>query len=84
MFYTNNNIEMIEEFKKDYNWIINVLKSCETQGQLDTTEKCYEQFKDKWENFFKSKDNQIDELTFNCDEEFQIILTNKRNTLGWK
>jgi hypothetical protein len=74
---------MIENFKKDYNWIINVLESCTKQGQLDTTEKCYKQFKHKWSNLFKSKDNQIDKLTYECDEKYQIILTHKRNTLGW-
>lgn len=74
---------MIEDFKKDYNWVINVLESCTIQGQLDTTEKCYNQFKDKWSNFFNSKDSQMDKLTFECDERFQIILQHKRNTLGW-
>lgn len=84
MHYTINNIEMIEEFKKDYNWVINVLKSCEKQAHLDTAEKCHKQFRKKWSNFFNSKDIKIDELTYNCDEEFNIILTHKRKTLGWK
>ena len=35
-------------------------------------------------SFFNSKDIKIDELTYNCDEEFNIILTHKRKTLGWK
>jgi hypothetical protein len=76
-------IDMIEEYNKDYRWILKVLTSCKNQGQLDTTEKCYFQFRKKWNEFFKSTDNKIDELTFKCDEEFNIILTNKRNTLGW-
>ena len=83
MHYTINKKSMIEDFKKDYDWVINVLQSCTKQGQLDTTEKCYGQFKDKWSSFFKSKDSQIDKLRFEYDEKFQIILTHKRNTLGW-
>jgi hypothetical protein len=74
---------MIEDFKNDYEWVINILESCTNQGQLDTTEKCYEQFKDKWSEFFKSKDSQMDKLTFEYDEKFEIILAHKRNTLGW-
>ena len=84
MHYTIKLKEMIEEFKRDYNWVVNVLKSCKKQTQLDTTEKCYKQFRKKWSNFFNSKDIKLEELTYNCDEEFYIILNHKRKTLGWK
>jgi hypothetical protein len=73
---------MIEEFKRDYNWVINVLKSCKKQSHLDTTEKCYKQFKKKWSKFFNSKNIEMDKLTYDCDEEFNIILNHKRKTLS--
>ena len=78
-----NNTNSMDKFKTEYDRIIETLKSCKVQSHLDTTEKYYKLFRQKWANFYNSKDRRLDELTYNCDKNFEIMLNNKRKTLGW-
>lgn len=78
-----NNTNSMDKFKTEYERIIETLKSCKIQSHLDATEKYYKLFKQKWADFYNSKDSKLDELTYNCDVKFEILLNNKRKTLGW-
>lgn len=35
---------------KDFEFVLKVLSSCETKEQIKTTEKLFENFKNKWKN----------------------------------
>jgi len=35
---------------KDFEFVLNVLGSCETKGQIKNTEKLFDNFKNKWKN----------------------------------
>ena len=78
-----NNTDSMDKFKTEYDRIIETLKSCKIQSHLDTTEKYYKLFRQKWAEFYNSEDRRLDELTYNCDKKFEIMLSNKRKTLGW-
>jgi hypothetical protein len=38
----------------DFNWVIKVLNSCETIGHVMSTEKLFDNFKNKHKDYFKS------------------------------
>lgn len=39
---------MVEKFEKDLNWVLSVLKSCETLEQLQVAQNCHNQLLNKW------------------------------------
>ena len=39
---------MIENYKRDLDWVLSVLESCETLTQVEVSENCYDQLMDKW------------------------------------
>ena len=39
---------IIENYKRDLDWVLSVLDSCETLNQIEIAENCYEQLVEKW------------------------------------
>lgn len=56
---------------KDFEFVLKVLSSCETKEQIKTTEKLFENFKNKWKN------------TLDCFDilDFMFKFENKRKKL---
>ena len=50
----------MEKVQKDFDWVMKVLNSCETQTQIRRTEKLFDNFKNLHKEHFKSlgKKNQ--------------------------
>ena len=50
----------MDKIQKDFDWVIKVLNSCETQTQIRRTEKLFDNFKNLHKEHFKSlgKKNQ--------------------------
>ena len=44
----------MENINKDFNWVLKVLDSCETQAQIRRTEKLFDNFKNLHKEHFKS------------------------------
>lgn len=42
---------IIENYKRDLDWVLSVLNSCETLNQVEIAENCYEQLVEKWGKF---------------------------------
>ena len=39
---------IIENYKRDFDWVLAVLDSCETLNQVEIAENCYKQLVDMW------------------------------------
>lgn len=39
---------IIENYKRDLDWVLSVLDSCETLNQVEIAENCYDQLVEKW------------------------------------
>ena len=39
---------IIENYKRDLDWVLAVLDSCETLNQVEIAENCYDQLVEKW------------------------------------
>ena len=44
----------MEKVQKDFDWVLKVLNSCETQTQIRRTEKLFDNFKNLHKEHFKS------------------------------
>ena len=44
----------MDKIQKDFDWVIKVLNSCETQTQIRRTEKLFDNFKNLHKEHFKS------------------------------
>jgi hypothetical protein len=60
----------------DFNWVIKVLNSCETIGHVMSTEKLFDNFKNKHKDYFKSlgKDSNLKKTIKN---EFKMSMREK-------
>ena len=54
----------MDKIQKDFDWVIKVLNSCETQTQIRRTEKLFDNFKNLHKEHFKSlgKKNQTKQV----------------------
>ena len=60
----------------DFNWVIKVLNSCKTIGHVMSTEKLFDNFKNKHKDYFKSlgKDSNLKKTIKN---EFKMSMREK-------
>jgi replication-associated recombination protein RarA len=66
----------MENINKDFNWVLNVLDSCETLTQVRRTEKLFENFKNIHKEHFKSLDKK-DETKKVFKENFKKSMREK-------
>jgi hypothetical protein len=64
----------------DFNWVIKVLNSCETIGHVMSTEKLFDNFKNKHKDYFKSlgKDSNLKKTIKN---EFKMSMREKISSI---
>ena len=65
---------------EDFNWVMKVLDSCETVSHVMSTEKLFDNFKNKHKDYFKSlgKDDQLKKTLKN---KFKTSMGEKLTTL---
>lgn len=68
---------MIETYKKDFNWVLKVIQSCETPKHLKIANNCYKQFVKKWSLYQFKNDRNYIKLSNLYHKSFQKILEEK-------
>ena len=61
---------------EDFNWVMNVLNSCETISHVMITEKLFDNFKNKHKDYFKSLDKK-DQTKQNFKDTFKKSMKEK-------
>jgi hypothetical protein len=64
----------------DFNWVMKVLNSCETISHVMSTEKLFDNFKNKHKDYFKSLDKK-DLLKKTLKNEFKTSMREKLTTI---
>jgi hypothetical protein len=70
----------MENINKDFNWVLNVLDSCETLTQVRRTERLFDNFKNKHKDYFKSLGKK-DLLKKTLKNEFKTSMREKLTTI---
>jgi hypothetical protein len=64
----------------DFNWVMKVLNSCETISHVMSTERLFDNFKNKYKDYFKSLGKK-DLLKKTLKNEFKTSMREKLTTI---